>query len=94
MKNRRFGLNCRIPCHSNSLRSRNMCWHVYTQALLKMTGADDHCSLGGAFDRKSDDKVGHLNTILVRGGGNLNDPIFKSSNARGLPRGGDVEVSS
>ena len=38
---------------------------------------------------KSDDKVGHLNTILARGGGNLNDPIFKSSYARGLPnRGG------
>ena len=80
MKNRRFGLNCRIPCHSNSLRSWNMCWHVYTQALSKMTGADVHCSLGGA-----DNKVGNLNTILVRGGGNLNDPIFKSSNARGLP---------
>ena len=39
---------------------------------------------------KSDDRVGHLNTILA--GGNLNDLIFKSSNARGLP-GGDVEVS-
>ena len=26
-----------------------------------------------------------MNTILARGGGNLNDPIFKSSNARGLP---------
>ena len=90
MKNRRFGLNCRIPCHSNSLRSRNMCRHVYTQALLKMTGADDYYSLGGAFD-----KVGHLNTILARGGGSLNDSIFKSSNARGLPGGGgDVEVSS
>ena len=37
---------------------------------------------------KSDDKVGHLNTILARGGGNLNDSIFKSSNARGLPGGG------
>ena len=37
---------------------------------------------------KSDDKVGHLNTILARGGGSLNDPIFKSSNARGLPGGG------
>ena len=34
---------------------------------------------------KSDDKVGHLNTILARGGGNLNDSIFKSSNARDLP---------
>ena len=34
---------------------------------------------------KSDDRVGHLNTILARGGGNLNDPIFKSSNACGLP---------
>ena len=33
---------------------------------------------------KSDDRVGHLNTILARGGGNLNDPIFKSLNARGL----------
>ena len=42
MKNRRFGLNC----------SRNMCRHVYTQALLKMTGADDYYSLGGAFDRQ------------------------------------------
>ena len=44
---------------------------------------------------KSDDGVGNLNTILARGGGNLNDPIFKSSNARALPGGGgDVEVSS
>ena len=43
---------------------------------------------------KSDVRVGHLNTILARGGGNLNDPIFKSSNSRGLPEGGgDVEVS-
>ena len=30
---------------------------------------------------KSDDRVGHLTTILARGGGNLNNPIFKSSNA-------------
>ena len=37
---------------------------------------------------KSDDKVGHLKTILARGGGNLNDPIFKSANARGFPGGG------
>ena len=37
---------------------------------------------------KSDDKVGHLNTILAIEGGNLNDPFFKSSNARGLPGGG------
>ena len=37
---------------------------------------------------KSDDKVGHLNTILAIGGGNLNDPIFKSSNARDFPGGG------
>ena len=45
---------------------------------------------------KSEGRVGHLNTILARGGENLNDPIFKSSNARGLPGGGgggDVEVS-
>ena len=38
---------------------------------------------------KADKSVGHFNTILARGGGNLNDPIFKSLNARGLPgRGG------
>ena len=45
------------------------------------------------------DRVGHFNTILAQGGGNLNDPIFKSSNTRGLPvggreGGGDMEVSS
>ena len=48
---------------------------------------------------KIDDRVGHLNTILARGGGNLNDPIFRSSNARALPGpggggGGNVEISS
>ena len=36
---------------------------------------------------KSDDRIGHLNTILARGGVHLNDPIFKRSNARGLPGG-------
>ena len=41
---------------------------------------------------KSDDKVGHLNTILARGVGNLNDPILKSSNAWGLPGGGGGEM--
>ena len=34
---------------------------------------------------KCGDRVGHLNTVLARGGGNLNDQIFKSSNARALP---------
>ena len=34
---------------------------------------------------KSDDRVGHLNNILGRGGGNLNDSIFKSSNAGAFP---------
>ena len=53
------------------------CFNVQT------TGTDDDCSLGGTLDRYIDDRVGHLNTILARGGGNLNDPIFKSSNARG-----------
>ena len=51
----------------------------------------------GHLTDNSDDKVGHLNTILARGGRNMNDPIFKSSNARGLPGGGGggyVEVSS
>ena len=39
--------------------SRDMCWHVYTQALLKTTGADDDCSLGEAFDRHpTDDSIG------------------------------------
>ena len=39
---------------------------------------------------KSDDRVGHLNTISARGGGNLNDPVFTISNARALPRGRGV----
>ena len=45
---------------------------------------------------KYDNRVGHLNIILARGGGNLNDPIFKCLNARALSEGGvggDVEVS-
>ena len=42
----------------------------------------------GHLTDKFDDRVGHLNTILARGGGNLKDPIFKSSNARLLPGGG------
>ena len=37
---------------------------------------------------KSDDKVRAFEHHLARGGGNLNDPIFKSSNARSLPGGG------
>ena len=32
--------------------------------------------------------MGHLNRFLARRGGNLNKPIFRSSNARGLPGGG------
>ena len=44
------------------------------KVFIKTAGADSDCSL-----------VGHLNTILARGGGNLNDPIFKSSKARALP---------
>ena len=39
-------------------------------------------------------KVGYLNAILAQkgggGGGNLNKSIFKSSNARGIARGGGV----
>ena len=50
-----------------------MCWYVSTRHLTD----------------KFEDWVGHLNTILAQGGGNLNnDPIFKSSNARALPGGG------
>ena len=37
---------------------------------------------------KSSARVGYLNTILAQGGGNLNNSIFKNSNARGLPGGG------
>ena len=56
-----------------------------------MTGANEDCSLGGTdFTDKSDHRVGHLNTIFARGGGNLNNPIFKSSNARGFPGGGGM----
>ena len=32
----------------------------------------------GHLTDKSHDRVGHLNTLLARGYGNLNDPIFKS----------------
>ena len=65
---------------------------VFERSLLKTGGADNNCS-----SDKSDDRVGHLNTILIRGGGKiLNNPIFKSSNAWALPRvgggGGSVEV--
>ena len=43
------------------------------------------------YHRSRYDKVaGHSNTILARGGRNLNNSIFKKSNAGGL---GDVEVS-
>ena len=49
----------------------------------------NNCSLGEAdFTDKSDNRVGHLNTILARGDRNLNNSIFKSSNARGLLGGG------
>ena len=41
----------------------------------------------GRLTDKSYDRVGHLNTILARRGGNFNDPIFKSSNAGDLPGG-------
>ena len=60
--------------------------HVYTQSLLKTKGADEDCSLGGAFDRKFDERVGYLNTTLARGGVNLSDSNFNSSSARALPR--------
>ena len=43
---------------------------------------------------KFDDWVGHLNTTLAQGDENLNNSIFKSSNARKGKGGGDVEVSS
>ena len=30
-----------------------MCWHVYTQALLKLTGAYNNCSLAEEFERQN-----------------------------------------
>ena len=44
---------------------------------------------GGHLTDKSDDRVGHLNTILAREDGSLNDSIFKSLNACSLPGGGE-----
>jgi len=38
--------------------------------------------------------VRHLNGFFALRGGNLNKPIFKSSNAQGVARGGDVELSN
>ena len=35
---------------------------------------------------KADKSVGHFNTILARGGGNLNDPIFKTGHLAALTR--------
>ena len=47
---------------------------------------------------ESDDRVGHLNTLLARRSGNLKDPFFKKVLMPGLCRGGGggggVEVSS
>ena len=49
----------------------------------------------GFLTEKCNNSVGHLNIILMRGGRNWNNTIFRSSNAQGLPGGGqgDVEVS-
>jgi len=38
--------------------------------------------------------VGHLNGFFAPRGENLNKPIFKSSNAWGLPGGGRGEVEA
>jgi len=38
--------------------------------------------------------VGHLNGFFALRGGNLNKPMFKSSNARGVAREGDIELSN
>ena len=39
----------------------------------------------GCLTEKCNNSVGHFNIILVRGGRNLNNTIFRSSNAQGLP---------
>ena len=41
---------------------------------------------------KSGTWVGHLNAILGQGGGNLNEPVFKSSNAQGVAWGGMLKL--
>jgi len=41
---------------------------------------------------KSGTWVGHLNAILGQGGGCLNEPIFKSSNAWGVAGGGMLKL--
>ena len=46
-----------------------MCWHAYKQILLKTTGGEDDCFLGGAYDDKSNYKVEHLNTFWPEGAG-------------------------
>ena len=46
------------------------------------------CSLGGAYDRQIQQQGRVFEHILAQRGGNLNDPIFRSSNARVFPGGG------
>ena len=65
-----------------------MSWHVCTQALLRRQEPTTIVLKKGHLTDKSDDRVGHLNTTFARAGGDLNDPIFKSSNAQGLPEVG------
>ena len=36
--------------------------------------------------------VGHLNSLFAPRGGNLNKPVFKSSTARGVARGGVLKL--
>ena len=72
--------------------------NVFFFGLLKTTGADDDCSLVG-YDRQIRRYGKAFEHHFARGRGNLNDPIFESSNARALLGGGgggegDVEVSS
>ena len=61
-----------------------MCWRVYTKALFKTTGADNNSS-SVAFDTQVRQLGRAFETILSQGGGNLNNPVFKSSSAWGLP---------
>jgi len=51
--------------------------------------------LGGAFDIQiRHSRGGHLNAILAQRGRNLNEPIFKNSNAQGFAPVGNVELSN
>ena len=72
---------------SGSWATQTLSGQVYRKMYLpgrRLWSKNEYRSLG--MTDKSDDRVGHLNTILAQGGRNLSDPMFKSSNAQALLR--------